>query len=222
MPSSRWPTQMNPIVFLQSFASRFSFEHHFLSDLLLVYYGFWFCVLCFLFKFVSWDFYFLFNFASQFVCVLKKEWKKSRGVGWVGSRGGSEKRWRKRNHCQNKWYEKIVFKTKHILKTLCSFLHVHHWGCTLEEVLYFHGQWETFYPTQGSAPQHSCWPQALQVILRWPSDPVSLVLSGEIKPEDLVMFTGSYTNTHNLLGSLLWCTGCAQTENPSNVKLLIK
>lgn len=140
----------------------------------------------------------------------------------MGSRGGSERRWRKRNHCQKKWYEKIVFNTKHILKTLCSFLHAHHWGCTLEEVLCLHLSVRDFYPTQGTTPQHNCWPQALQVILRWPSDPVSLVLSGEIMPGDLVMFTGRYTNTHSLLGSLLWCTGCAQTENPSNDKLLIK
>lgn len=40
MPSSRWLTQMNPMVFVWSFVSRCSFEHHFLSDLLLVYYGF--------------------------------------------------------------------------------------------------------------------------------------------------------------------------------------
>lgn len=53
------------------------------------------------------------------------------------------------------------------------------------------------------------------------SEPVSLFLSSEMMPGDLVMFTGSYTNTHSQLGSLLWCTGYTQRENPSNGKLLI-
>lgn len=100
----------------------------------------------FLIGFLSFLFFIYLCFS---VCVLKKEWKKLGGVGWVGNKGGSERRWGKRNHCQNKWYEKIVFNTKHILKTLCSFSHAHHWGCSLEKVLCLHLSVRDFLPYSG-------------------------------------------------------------------------
>lgn len=130
MPSCRWQTQLNPLVLLELIFPLF-------ISLLLIYYGFWFCVymgflcmqmcvclciyvfLCSFFGFVSCSFviscaglfvFILLFFLKMPICFQMRKSKKVYGFGWVRRWLWSGRAVRRRNNSQNIFYGKKSIK----------------------------------------------------------------------------------------------------------------
>lgn len=111
MPSCRWPTQMDSMVFLYTLSHIALFGLSCLTDLLLVYYAFWFCgfmdsVCVWMFKVCL-----VLLFVLLPVCFLKREKKKRNPVQCVRWLEASGRCWER-----ELWSESTLRKTVFLWK----------------------------------------------------------------------------------------------------------